>query len=264
MYGQRVMPRRGAARAGQAAHRRPSSAVSPARLLAASLVPLLVAAGCIPTSNGDVSQIDRPADTLSVPELGPSSSSDEVVEGLVADLATTPDDLSFWAFPIDEATCVANGVVGAVGADRLIELGYRAGTPGASLGDLDLEDGERETAIDVVVDCADLREAVAQIMYGSGRLSPTVATCVADGLEGVGQLRPFAAALLGGGPVDVFADDAALATALVVQSSICIPEDALIRAAPRLPEDDPVIDADAPPGVERSPYVGDRPTPTTP
>ncbi len=224
---------------------------------------LLVAAACIPEQRGDVSQLDRPADDLPVPELGADPSRDDLVSGLVADLASAPDDLSFWTAPLDEATCVAEGIVERVGGERLAGLGYRPGTPGAALGDLDFDDAERSEVTDVVVDCVDLREAAAQLFYGDGRLPPTVATCVADGLANTEQLRPLAVAVIGGTPIDPFADDSGFATTLLVQSAICIPEDAFNWPDLRLPQDDLVIDADAPPGVERSPYVGDRTTTTT-
>lgn len=228
------------------------------------LVPALLAvAACIPEQRGDVSQLDRPADGLPVPEIGADPSRDDLVAGLVADLASAPDDLSFWAPPLDEATCLAEGVVEQVGGERLSGLGYRPGTPGAALGDLDFDDDERTVVTDVVVDCVDLREAAAQLFYGDGRLPPTVATCVADGLEDTDQLRPLAVAIVGGEPIDTFADDSGLATTLLVQSAICIPEDAFNWPDLRLPQDEMVIDADAPPGVERSPYVGDRTTTTT-
>lgn len=219
--------------------------------------------GCVAEQQGDTLQLDRPADELPVPEVGVDAPEGDLVAGLVADLATTPDDLSYWAPPLDEATCVAEDVVDRIGSDRLLELGYRPGTPGAALGDLELEDDERRAVVDTVVDCVDLREAVAQVVYGDGRLVPTVATCIADGLEAADQLRPFAAAIVGGRAVDPFAGDGELASTLLVQSTICIPEDAFNWPDLRLPQDDQVIDADAPPGVERSPYVGDRTTTTT-
>lgn len=228
------------------------------------LVPVvLTAVACIPETRSELDQLDRPADALPVPELGPDAARDDLVAGLVADLGSAPDDLSFWAPPIDEATCLAEGVVDEVGGDRLLALGYRPGTPGAALGDLELDDAERTTVTDVAVDCVDLREAAAQIVYGDGRLPPTVATCVADGLADTDQLRPLAAAVIGGAPIDPFADDGGLASALLVQSAICIPEDAFNWPDLRLPQDEVVIDADAPPGVEQSPYVGDRTTTTT-
>lgn len=248
---------------GSARRRRGNEAarrVAPRLLVLATV--LVVAVGCIPETRGQVSQLERPADDLPVPELGPGSGDDAVVAGLVADLVTTPDDLSFWALPLDEATCVAEGAVDELGADRLVGLGFRPATGGAGLADLDVSADERATLIALVEDCVDLTEAVAQIVYGDGRLPPTVATCFADGLEATGQLRPVAAAIIDGTAIDPFVNEGALAAALLVQSAICIPEDAFNWPALRLPDETTIIDADAPPGVSRSPYVGDRTTTT--
>ena len=66
-----------------------------------------------------------------------------------------------------------------------------------------------------------------------------------------------------GTAVDPFAQDAALATAMLDQSVVCVPEEAFNWSDLDLPGGDPVLDADAPGGVPGSPFVDDQADPTT-
>lgn len=186
-----------------------------------------------------------------------------MVDGVVFDLTNRPVDLSYWAAPTEQAQCAAEAIVDAVGVDRLAQLGYRPGVPGASLNDIELSDDERNQVVDAVGGCVDMVEAVAAMFYGDGRLAPTVASCLAEGLEADDQLRPFVVAVVFGTSVDPFADDGALASAMLDQSVVCVPEDAFDWSDLDLPDSDPVLDADSPGGVSGSPFVDDQPDRTT-
>ncbi len=186
-----------------------------------------------------------------------------LVQGLVFDLTNRPVDLDYWAAPSEQAECAAQAIVDELGAARLSQLGYRPGVTGASLNDIELSDDEREQVADAVEGCVDMAEAVAAMFYGDGRIAPTVASCLADGLDQKQQLRPFVVAVVFGTAVDPFADDGALANAMLDQSVVCVPAGAFNWSDLDLPDDSPVLDADAPGGVSGSPYVDDQRNPTT-
>lgn len=186
-----------------------------------------------------------------------------LVAGLVFDLSNRPADLDHWAAPTDQAECAAEAIVDSVGEQRLSDLGYRPGVAGASLNDLELSDDERDGIVDVVAECVDMGEAVAAMFYGDGRVPATVATCLADGLGDRAMLRPFVVAVVFGTAVDPFASDGALATALLEQSVVCVPEEAFDWSDLDLPGDDDVLDADSTGGVPGSPLADDQRTTTT-
>ncbi len=186
-----------------------------------------------------------------------------LIDGLVFDLTDRPVDLDYWAAPTDQARCAAEAIVDTLGAGRLSALGYRPGVPGASLNDIALTDAEREQVADAVEGCVDMVQAVAAMFFGDGRIAPTVARCLAQGLGDADQLRPFVIAVVFGTAVDPFANGSALADALLDQSVICVPEEAFNWSDLDLPGGPPVLDSDAPAGVPGSPFVDDQPDPTT-
>jgi hypothetical protein len=81
-------------------------------------------------------------------------------------------------------------------------------------------------------------EAVAAMLYGDGRLRPSVASCVAEGLAERDQLRPFVAAVVFGTAVDPFAGESPLAPELLDQAVVCIPADAFDSYEIDLPDAD--------------------------
>jgi len=239
--------------------------------LAGLLVAFAVVTACIPSNRGEVSEIDDGSDSArrpSAPPVFPSAGEvppDLLVEGLVYDFTTRPRDQDYWSPPSAQAECAATAIVGGIGASRLSTLGYRAVTPGASLNDIALTEAERGLVIDEFMGCVDMVEGVASVLFGDGRLRTTAATCVARGLDDQQQLRPFVDAWIFGRAVDPFANDSALATALLSQSQICISSSAFNWPNVRLPEDDPLIDSDAPAGSSSSAFEDDRrPTGETP
>lgn len=186
-----------------------------------------------------------------------------LVEGLVFDLTNRPVSLDYWAAPTDQAECAAGAIVDALGAERLSSAGYRPGVVGASLNDIDLSLQERELVADAVQECVDMVEAVAAMFYGDGRMRSSIASCLAEGLGERDQLRPFVTAVVFGAAVDPFADDSALATALLDQSVVCVPETAFNWSDLDLPGGPLILDENAPGGAPGSPFVDDQPDPTT-
>lgn len=235
--------------------------------MAVLVVACVVVSSC--SDNGPAVEVDDGSDSARSERVAPVFPSDGpipralLVEGVVYDLTNRPVDLDYWAAPSGQADCAAEAIVDSVGVDRLSELGYRPGVSGASLNDIELSDDERNDVADAVEECVDMVEAVAAMFYGDGRIAPTVASCLADGLGEDDQLRPFVVAVVFGTAVDPFANDGALATAMLDQSVVCVPEGAFNWSDLDLPDDAPVLDSDSPGGVSGSPYVDDQRNPTT-
>lgn len=243
--------------------RRSATALRRAALLSGIAV---LAVACIPTETGAPSEVgdveESPTVTAPVfPDDG-DVSDQLVAEGLVYDLTARPIDASYWSLPTEEAECVADATLADVGAQRLLELGYRPGTPAAALSRLELTDVERSAVVAAVEECVDMTEALAAIFFGDGRIRSSVATCLAEGVVDRDQATPFATAVAFGEAVDPFSSDGALATVMLEQAAICVPDRAFEWSGVELPGEDPVIDSRAPAGISGSPYPADQPTTT--
>jgi hypothetical protein len=227
---------------------------------------VVVSAACIPTETGAPTEVgdveESPSAAAPVfPEDGDVS--DELVaEGLVFDLTARPADASYWSLSTDEAECVAAAALDQVGGSRLLELGYRPGTPSAAISRLELTDAERSEVVAAVEECVDMTEALAAIFFGDGRIRSSVATCLAEGVVDRDQATPFATAVVFGEAVDPFSADGALATVMLEQAAVCVPERAFEWSGVELPGEDPVIDSSAPAGISGSPFPADQPTTT--
>lgn len=225
---------------------------------------VLLATACVPSNHSGVSEVDDGTDSARETATAPvfpaegEISENLLIKGLVYDFTTRPRDQDYWSPPTAQAKCAATAIVKGIGASRLSTLGYRVATPGASLNDIALNDTERTTVIDEFGGCVDMEQGVAALLYGDGRMTTQAATCVAKGLGSQNMLRPFVEAWAFGRAVDPFASNAAFASALLSESQICISETAFNWPSIRLPEDDPLIDSDAPAGSADSPYVDDR------
>lgn len=224
-----------------------------------------VLAGC--TETGPVTEVDDGSDSARAETAAPVFPDDGevprelLVEGLVFDLGNRPVDGRYWAAPAEQAECAAVAIVDTLGAPRLSELGYRPGVTGASLNDIELTDAERGQVVEVVEECVDMVDAVAAMFYGDGRIPASVADCLASGLQDRGQLRPFVVAVVFGTAVDPFAGGSALATAMLDQAEVCVPEAAFNWADLDLPGGPVVIDENSPGGVPGSPFPDDQPDP---
>ncbi len=85
----------------------------------------------------------------------------------------------------DQAQCIGDRSVAAVGFDRLVEvgLGPDALEGGTSLEDVDLPDAEVDAIVDVYFECVDVKAIFTQGMLESGEVSQDSAECVADGID---------------------------------------------------------------------------------
>jgi len=81
----------------------------------------------------------------------------------------------------EDAECWAGRIVGAVGEDRLVELGVTVDNPG-EMKDYDFDEDEFRAMIGSLEDCVDLRQFMAdQLVEDFGQEG---ADCVADELSG--------------------------------------------------------------------------------
>ncbi len=215
--------------------------------LATSVLALVVvgaaATACLPQERGEAREVDEageaPAEPPTFPATGPVPRS-LLIDGLVYDFTANQASLDLWVPPADQARCAATRVVDTLGPPRLSELGYRPGTSGASLNDIDLTDAERELVAAQFTSCVDMREAIASLLMGDGHMEAREATCIADGLKAQGLVDPFARAWAFGRTVNPAADDGAMATALMSLAGVCLPDDAFSWYDTNLPGGDEV------------------------
>lgn len=227
-----------------------------------ALTLVCVAVGCIPSERGATVEIKRASDThkAKVPVLPRTNPSPEQMERAIDfDLRNRPDSQDFWTPTRSEADCVAKEVVNGIGTDRLSALGYQPGTPGAGLVDLALTTEERAKLTSALTGCVDMREAIAALYFGKGRVSVKAAGCLADILDKTGFVPAFFAAWANGSAVDPFAQDAHLADSMSAAAQICLSPNDLNWPTLRSPvEDQGLIDADLPPGSRDSNHPDDR------
>jgi len=216
---------------------------------------------CVPTETTGVAEVDDGGDAGAPDRPAPTFPDGDVpaglvVDGLAHDLTTKPRDQDYWAPKAAEARCAAEQIVDVLGSDRIVQLGYRPGTPGASINDLALEDPEREAVVDAVAGCVDLVQAVGSILYGAGRIPASAASCVARGMGEAGA-RPILEAWVSGRAVDPFEEGSPFASLLLGNAQVCIADTALDWPDVRFPDDDPIINSDRPAGTSDSPYTDD-------
>lgn len=195
----------------------------------AAMSAALLATGCIPQNKGPVSELNDEAAGKSVPTFPAAGSvtATQVIDGLVFDFTNGPPDLDLWTPPEREARCAARKIVSAIGAARLVELGYLPGEPQSAVNQLDLSDAERRTIAKLFSECVDTEAAVASLLSGKNFLSGRAAACVARGLKSAGQLGPFVEAWAFSQGVDPFAGGAnGLAPAVLSYADVCIADSA--------------------------------------
>lgn len=234
------------------------------RLFTLIMALALVSAGvaCVPRKLGETEEVPRRADTVGskapvLPESNPPA--DLVVDALRYDLTVRPDDQNYWSFTRPEATCVADKIVAAVGPERLSQLGYRPGTPGAGLPDIALTPDERVRVMAAFDACVDMKEVIADLLFGKGRISSQSAMCVAKILDKAGLGSVFIRSWLFAEPVDAFADGGPLANTMSAAAQVCLNPKDLNWPTLRSPLDEEnVIDADAPGGASGSNHPDDQ------
>ena len=197
----------------------------PAVLLLLAVVAAVLAGACVPQTKGPLKELDPDGRDAPAPTF-PSSGRVTVamaVDGLVFDLTQAPPGIDLWVPPVRQARCAARRVVTALGADRLVDLGYRPGDPAAALNRLDLSSTERSTVAAAMSACVDVEQAVGSLLAGNNLLPGKAAACVARGLEEGGQLAPFMTAWAFREPVDVFGgENGGLASAMLSYADVCV------------------------------------------
>ncbi|MFI5043857.1 MAG: hypothetical protein ACHQDC_03610 [Acidimicrobiales bacterium] len=202
----------------------------------------LVVSACVPEEEGRASEVrglegsgsDEPP---KFPTNGPVPA-ELLVEGLVFDFTSVPADLNLWVPPGSEARCAAQKIVDDLGADRLSELGFRPGTSGASLNDIDLSVVERDAVVADFMGCVNMTDAVAGLLMGGGRMDAKPALCVAQGLDSKGDLKPFVEAWAFGEAIDPFDQSGQLAEDLLAYSNVCLAATTFYYPGVNLPGDE--------------------------
>lgn len=218
----------------------------------------LGATGCLPQERGKVSEVadaGTAAKPPKFPATGPVSRA-LLIEGLVYDFTAKESSLDLWVPPTPQATCAATSIVDTLGTPRLSELGYRPGTSGASLNDIDLTDAEREVVALKFASCVDMTDAIASVFMGDSHMEANEATCLADGLAKQDLLVPFARAWAFGRTVNPAADGGEMAKAIMALASVCLPSDAFTWNDTNLPGDDQVQGRGATSGTSTSTVPG--------
>lgn len=117
---------------------------------------------------------------------GPALDGDEqALADLIASEILEDDEGDAPPFTADQAQCIGDESVGAIGFDRLVEVGLGPGAleAGTELQDVDLPDAEVDAIVDVYFDCVDVKALFTEGMLQTGDVSEDSAECVADGID---------------------------------------------------------------------------------
>jgi hypothetical protein len=194
-------------------------------LLAAAALVAVLAGACFPQTKGPIEELDpngRDAPAPTFPASGTVTDA-MVVDGLVYDFTQAPPGIDLWVPSAAQSRCAAKKIVTALGADRLVDLGYLPGSPEASLNRLDLSSTERSTVATSFSACVDVEQAVGSLLAGNNLMPGKSAACVARGLKEGGQLEPFVTAWAFREPVDVFGgENGGLASAVLSYADVCL------------------------------------------
>ncbi len=85
----------------------------------------------------------------------------------------------------EQAQCIGDESVAAIGFDRMVEIGLGPDALGAGtdIEDVDVPDAEVDAIVDVYFDCVDVKALFTQGLLETGDVSEDSAECVADGIE---------------------------------------------------------------------------------
>ncbi len=85
----------------------------------------------------------------------------------------------------EQAQCIGDESVAAIGFERLVEIGLGPDSleAGTAIEDVDVPDAEVNAIIDVYFDCVDVKAIFTQGLLETGDVSEDSAECVADGIE---------------------------------------------------------------------------------
>ncbi len=195
------------------------------RLIAFAVGVMIV--GSCTTTSWQTSGIDHPT-TTTIPHYP------QTVAGLEASitdhLSADGPDLNTWAPSRTEAKCAAQGIVGRLGLNRLLDLGYQT-----QVGSLDLPytDDERTSLTGILMSCINFREGLLSLISGYDKLDIGSSECLTDGLDRQGLTRAFAAAFLNGSEPDPLADNSQLGAGMGALLAQCLtPSSDLVPGSP--------------------------------
>ncbi len=152
---------------------------------------LLLAAGLFLGACGDDDTADEASDDTAdeasddTADDTADEASDDTADGdLVAAIAESmqiPDEPGEPLPTADEAQCAAEAIVGAIGTDRLNELGVTPENVPTDLGEVGFDSGEVETVVTLQFGCYDFVRLIAEGLAVGG-VSEESALCVAAAL----------------------------------------------------------------------------------
>lgn len=109
----------------------------------------------------------------------------QAAEAISASMMEDSDD----EFTVDQeqADCVGEGMVDEIGVDKLQEYGILTDdltSEGAEgLGDTPMEEGDADSAADVIVSCVDAEEMMAEQMAADATMTDEQKECVSEALD---------------------------------------------------------------------------------
>lgn len=195
---------------------------------------MLVIASCS-SSRWQTDEIDNPT---TEPERIYERDGEGIAESIADMLVDVPVNLNYWAPAEDEAACVGTGLVEAIGAERLLSLGFEPQAPSLALA---YTADEAVAAQKVMTDCIDFEQTFVELFTAYGKLAPETARCVSRGFHSKNVDDAFAASTLQGRELDSFGDDAAIAAAIGETLAACFTDNDLpnLATTSTFPEDRP-------------------------
>ena len=133
-----------------------SSGLSTGLLVALGVVVLVLVAGIVLVLTGKDDGDDQTADTTTTSTEAPTTTTtgpDDTSAQVVEEFATAIHEGSDGNFSLDQARCMAGGILDVIGLERLAEVRIQAGDD-ATVNPVDLlTEAEQEAAFDVMRDC---------------------------------------------------------------------------------------------------------------
>lgn len=177
--------------------------------------------GACATNKWDTSAIDDPRATLpkvyTLDEAG-------VTQSMIDHLSSVSANQNEWAPSSDEAACVAERVVGRLGATRLLEMGY---DPQVGAIDLEYDDDQRIAVVNIIDACVDLQLGLYATFSSYSKLEIETSDCLSRGMERRGVTRAMATAIVDGVEMDPFDNDEAVAAEMAQLTVECVGQDEL-------------------------------------
>jgi len=195
----------------------------------------IVTLGCLgllascSTTEQDFSDVDNPPPTTIKVY---ARTTDGVIESITDRFSTTGSNLNEWAAPIEQARCAAEKIVGMLGVDRLLALGFE---PEVGQLDLPYTPEEEASALNVLVGCIDFTTGLIDLVSSYGKLSVPSTACLLRAIDRQGLTRDFAAGLLRGVEPDALAGEGRLGIGVTRGMIECLGDEDLLPVIPQDP-----------------------------